>query len=88
MEGIDRETRPAGRGVQVLVFGNSADEIEMAALDEARPFFGPDVRLEVVRDWTANANAGTWRNVAATREKSAGKTHSAYVTVRTIEAGE
>ena len=28
MEGIDRETRPAGREVSVLAFGDTADEVE------------------------------------------------------------
>jgi hypothetical protein len=85
MEGIDRETRRAARSISVLVFGNNADEIELAALDVARPFFGGGVRLEVVRNWNASANADVWSRVARTREQAADKTYSAHITVRTVE---
>ena len=85
MEGTDRETRPAGRSVNVLVFGNSADEIELAALDKARPFFGEHAQLEVVRNWSAGTNADAWANTERYRERAVGKTYSAHVTVRTIE---
>jgi hypothetical protein len=81
MEGIDRETRPAGREVEVLVFGDTADELELAALDEARPFFGDAVRLEVVRDYRALAVLPN--GVFAARAN--GKKYQANVTVRTIE---
>ena len=53
MEDISRETQPAGRELSVRVYGDTADEIELAALDEVRPFFGDAVRLEVVRDYKA-----------------------------------
>lgn len=43
--------RRLGRSIEVLAFGDNADEIELAALDEARKFFGKDIRLEVIRDY-------------------------------------
>lgn len=84
MEGIDRETRPAGREMRVLVFGDNADEIELAALDEVRGFFGDDVRLEVICDYKVfRVLPGEAVSTAAN-----GKKYRAGVTVRTIEAGE
>ena len=67
--------------MQVFVFGDTADEIELAALDEGRPFFGDSVRLGVVRDYTAHRVLpnGTFGVLAA------GKRYQANVTVRTIE---
>lgn len=35
----------------VKVFGDTADEIELAALDEARKLFGSDARLEIRADY-------------------------------------
>jgi hypothetical protein len=85
----DRETRPAGRNVNVHVFGDTADEIEMAALDEVRPFFGEDVRLEVVRDYKAwRISELTWlaaEDAEAVKAQANGKQWEADVTVRTIE---
>lgn len=48
---VTQRTQPAGRTIKVFVFGDTADEIEISALDEARKFFGANVRLEVVRDY-------------------------------------
>jgi hypothetical protein len=81
MEGIDRETQPLGRSVSVLVFGDTADEIELAALDEVRPFFGDGVILEVVREWEAFDTSGP----VGQMPQAAGKKYYARVTVRTIE---
>jgi hypothetical protein len=82
MENIDRETRPAGRSMVVTAFGDNADEIELAALDEVRPFFGAAVQLEVQRDYIAHAaTEGQRRTVAA------GKRYTATVSVRAIEPG-
>jgi len=42
-----------GRSLTVLVFGDSATDLEFAALDEARKFFGPGPVLEVSPEWSA-----------------------------------
>jgi hypothetical protein len=81
MEGIDRETRPAGREVSVFVFGDNADEIELAALDEARPFFGQHAHLTVVPDYRALSVLPDGYYVT----QAAGKKYQAAVIVRTIE---
>jgi hypothetical protein len=80
MDSTDRETRPAGRSMVVTVFGDTADEIELAALDEARPFFGDRVQLEVVRNWEAEQV----RPAGSLALQAAGKKYCAGVTVRTI----
>lgn len=54
-ESTEHRTGAGGRVLHVTVFGNSADEIEMAALDEARKFFGPDAQLEL-GEYQASAN--------------------------------
>jgi hypothetical protein len=41
----------AGRSIRVGVDAPDLAALELAALDSAREFFGPDVRLEVVRDY-------------------------------------
>lgn len=83
MEDTGRATVPAGREVQVLTFGNTANEIELAALDEARPFFGEQARLMVVPDYRASAvGNGPHKALAA------GGKYQATVTVRAIEPGD
>ena len=47
----DREVLRPGRRIHVLVFGDNASEIELAALDAAREFFGDSPRLRVVPDY-------------------------------------
>ena len=84
MEGVERDTRPAGREVSVLVFGNTADEIELAALDEGRLFFGEAAQLRVVRDYKAWPVAEA---AASLQAKANGKLWHARVIVRTIEPG-
>lgn len=42
----------SGRGIIVLAYGKTADELELHALDEAREFFGPDTQMEVVRSYS------------------------------------
>lgn len=51
MDDTDRETQPAGRVMRVLAFGDTATEIELAGLDEARAFFGADLQLRVIPDY-------------------------------------
>lgn len=48
-----QHTDPQRRNVSLLVYGNTAAEIELAALDEARAFFGDDLCLEIVRNYQA-----------------------------------
>jgi hypothetical protein len=81
MEGIDRETRPAGREVEVFVFGDNADEIELAALAAARAFFGDDAHLTVVPAYKAMAVLPGY----SLEKQAGGKKHHAQVIVRTIE---
>ena len=52
-EDTDQQTGQPARIVETTVFGDSADEIELAALDKARAFFGSDRQLEVIRDYKA-----------------------------------
>jgi hypothetical protein len=80
MEDTSRETQPAGRELSVRVYGDTADEIELAALDEVRPFFGDTVRLEVVRDYKAFTVVDS-----AFRDQAGGKKYYARVPVRTVE---
>ena len=80
-EGTDRETRPAGRELSLLVFGDNADEIEFAALDEARPFFGDGVHLTVVPAYTVHSV----RLSGSLAARAGGKKYQANVLVRTIE---
>lgn len=40
-----------GRTMSVLAYGDNAAELEMYALDEARKFFGTELRLEIVQDY-------------------------------------
>ena len=84
MDYTDRETRPAGREVEVFVFGDNADEIELAALDEARPFFGDTAHLTVVPAYKAMAV----RPEGSLAARAGGKKYQATVIVRTIEPGE
>jgi hypothetical protein len=34
-----------------MAYGDSVDELELVALDEARAAFGPDIQLQVVRNY-------------------------------------
>jgi hypothetical protein len=74
-EATGRQVSP-GRELRTFVREDSADEIELAALDDARRFFGEDARLEVVRDYRA------WNNTSRDAEKR----YYATVTVRVIES--
>lgn len=67
-----------GRSIKVMVFGNSVDEIELAALDKAREFFGDEGALEVVRDYGASP-VSPGEPLA---QQAAGKGWLATVTVR------
>jgi hypothetical protein len=47
-----------GRCISMRVFGDTASELEFAALDEARAVFGEDVRLEIEPSYRINPVAG------------------------------
>lgn len=51
----DTGTRSAGRTFTKSVYGDTDSAIELAALDAARAFFGPQPLLEVVRDYMVTA---------------------------------
>jgi hypothetical protein len=52
-EGIDTEetTQQSGRSISVTARGNTADEIELNAIDQARQVIGSEPQLRVVRDY-------------------------------------
>ena len=77
----DREVLRPGRRIHVFVFGDNASEIELAALDAAREFFGDSPRLRVVPDYLANI---VLPNGMFT-EKAGGKAWQATVTVEAQE---
>ena len=78
-EDTGQQTRPAGRSIQVLAFGDDADGIEMDALDKARGFFGADLRIQIVPHYRVFANDG------ALAAEAPGKLYHASVTVQVIE---
>jgi hypothetical protein len=65
-----------GRIFCTTVFGDSAGEIEIAALTAAQAFFGDGVPLEVVQDYMAS---GATPNDQAAHD---GKKYAAFVAVR------
>ena len=77
----DEHTDAPGRILVVTVLGDTADEIEMAALDAAREFFGPDRQLAVVPDYMVSsigpADRAEWRET--------GKRYITCAKVRTVE---
>jgi hypothetical protein len=42
-----------------MVCGDTREEMEMAALDQAREFFGPDARLRVIPEYSVVRNRDT-----------------------------
>jgi hypothetical protein len=49
----DIEKGTQGRSVSVEAWGKDMPALEMAALDAARGFFGPETRLTVIADYNA-----------------------------------
>ena len=80
-ERTDRETQPERRSLSAYVYGDTPDELEMAALDEARSFFGEGPRLEVVHSYEA-VQVRPFHRVPA---QFAGKKYQAAVLVRVVE---
>ncbi len=54
MDELGQREQVSGRSVAVSVWGANTGALEMAALDAAREFFGPEVHLEVVPDYQAH----------------------------------
>lgn len=71
----DTEHGTSGRSIRVQAFGDTASEVELDALDQAREFFGGDIKLAVVRSYSVS-DAKHWG------EKARGKRHAASVTIR------
>lgn len=80
-EQVGQETHPAGRSLRVGAAGDTVAEMEMAALDEARKFFGADVHLMIVADYQAYPPDSS--SIPALRDS--GKRYCAHMTVRTVE---
>lgn len=79
-EDTDRQVQPPpGRLMNVTVYGDTAEELELAALDQARKFFGSDPRLEVVRDYQVTGV------IPGNHTDANGKLYVAGMRVRTIE---
>lgn len=68
--------------MDVCVFGNSPEELEFAALDEARKFFGEDLQLDVVRSYQVVRPVLSQHQEAAAKLK---KTYMAFIDVRVVE---
>ena len=79
-EDTGRRQESPGRVMHVYVWGDTAEEIELAALDKAREFFGPDRQLAVIPDYQVSSIGphGPFRE--------SGKRYTAGVRVRTVEA--
>ena len=78
----DERTGAPGRILYVEVFGDTADEIELAALDRAREFFGPGPQLAVIPAYRV---LGIDRTGSPEAQES-GKLYRAGVDVRTVES--
>lgn len=74
-EGTEARQETPGRMIVTSVNGDTADEIELAALDAARECFGREVRLEVVRDYLVTS-------LGVTSGRIVGKKYTAHVKVR------
>ena len=75
-EATQRQTSDGGRVLQITVYGNSHTELELAALDKAREFFGPDIQLEVIDEYKASR--------VPSYEDGGGKMYTAGMTVRAL----
>jgi hypothetical protein len=65
------------RKIRVRAFGDTADEIELSALDEARRVFGPDVPLAIERSYLIVRVENT-----SQAPNAGGKAYTASVDVR------
>lgn len=69
------------RSLLAEAYGDTPEELELAALDEARAFFGDDVRLAVVPNY---AVARPQSPATAAKALAAGKIYRALVRVRIV----
>jgi hypothetical protein len=81
-EDTGQVSQPQQRSVKVTAYGDTMAGIEMAALDQAREFFGDGWRLRVEPDYAA-CPVPSWgrADIAA----AAGKRYMASVTVCLVE---
>jgi len=78
---IEQQQESPGRVMYVVAFGDTADEIEMSALDQAREFFGPDRHLAIIPKYGASlVHAAHPPNY-----RESGKRYYAHITVRAVE---
>lgn len=73
----DQHTQPEGRIFHTTVYGDNAAEIEMAALDAAREFFGEGALLQIVDDYQV---IGVWNEEGRASEKK----YDSVVRVRAV----
>jgi hypothetical protein len=71
MNDQDQHVSADGRILHVTAYGDNVNELELAALDEAREFFGPDVHLEVVNDYQV-VGTGEFDKEAGDKKYAAG----------------
>lgn len=75
----EHATQPAGQAFHTRVYGDTAAEIEIAALEEALTFFGEGTQLEVDKGYH------TWKAVTDGDIREAkGKRYHASVCVRAV----
>jgi hypothetical protein len=67
-----------GRIFTVTVYGDTASEIEIAALAAAQPFFGDGVPLEVIQDYMVS------RTTPHEQAKAGDKKYVTWVRVRAL----
>lgn len=78
----DLSTDRRGRSIRLIGYGDTADEIELDTLDQARAVFGQDCQLQVDR------SGGGYRVNSAIetgRGESGGKKWSAAITIFVVE---
>jgi hypothetical protein len=54
----DTSQQASGRSFTAFVYGDTANEMELAALDQARAFFGETVQLTIVKDYGVGSAQG------------------------------
>jgi hypothetical protein len=75
-----------GAEYPVLAYGDTADELEAAALADAVKFFGPDRKIGVKPDYRATLVGSS--SVSTIAQRSEGKTRYATITVAEVLPGE
>lgn len=82
-EDTAKRTEPTGRSIRIFAVGDNISGLELDALDEARKFFGPDVRLEIEPSYQA---LRALENSTIPKVRESGKRYHADVTVRIVES--